>query len=325
MTDRPGIVTGQGRQHGTHACYVWGPAPGAGKGCRCNECRTAHSDYEKTRARRTAPPYVDATEARAHVRDLMAHGVGLKTITKRAGLSHGAMSKLIYGDQTRGMAPTKRIRPATRDAILSVKRTDQADGARVPAGPTWKVIEHLLAEGWTKAAIARAIGQTTGGLQLSRDEVTAGNARAIAALLDEPVPSRRSRHGLHPVPQASLAYAQVEGRENARRAAEAEQRADYRRKAAKRAAEEAGTTDPYELPDLYGAAGSWMTSGPCRRPNVPSWLFFPAPGDQETIEAAKAICATCPVAAQCAAAGRGEEGIWGGLTAEERQTAAVAS
>jgi WhiB family redox-sensing transcriptional regulator len=50
-------------------------------------------------------------------------------------------------------------------------------------------------------------------------------------------------------------------------------------------------------------------------------LFFPDPCDFRGIELAKAVCAVCPVVAACLAGAieRGEKfGVFGGLTAEER-------
>jgi len=51
--------------------------------------------------------------------------------------------------------------------------------------------------------------------------------------------------------------------------------------------------------------------------------MFPEPGDTEGIERAKAVCAACPVVAECLddAMQRGERyGIWGGLDPDERQS-----
>lgn len=56
-------------------------------------------------------------------------------------------------------------------------------------------------------------------------------------------------------------------------------------------------------------------------------LFFPRPGAQNAVRAAKEICARCPVKAECLAIARRAEdgratmsryGIYGGLTAAER-------
>lgn len=72
---------------------------------------------------------------------------------------------------------------------------------------------------------------------------------------------------------------------------------------------------------------SWLDAGPrndweklaaCRDRNVED-LFFPARGG--SCRPAKAICAECPVRADClsaAIANDERDGVWGGLNTEER-------
>lgn len=44
------------RPHGTYACYVFGPGPGRGKGCRCSDCRRANSQgYQRLADGRRRP------------------------------------------------------------------------------------------------------------------------------------------------------------------------------------------------------------------------------------------------------------------------------
>lgn len=302
------------REHGTRACYVHGPDPGSRPGgCRCGPCRRASTEAQRRDRARVAPPLVDATEVREHLAMLSAAGVGLKQVTKLTGVSGGHLTKILYGTPRADGArrpPAARVRPETRDRILAVMPSQAADSARTPGAPVWRNVDELLARGWTKAAIARAIGQGGPKLQLGRRFVEASNARAIRALLDEPVPPRRSRHGLHPVPQPV-----VDEREQARRAAEAERRAMYRRRLAP------DGPAPVEL-------GSWVERGACRGDDVPTWMMFPSPNDRRVIAAAKAVCARCPVRGACAdyaiAADEGD-GVWGGMTPAERARQAVAS
>ena len=50
--------------------------------------------------------------------------------------------------------------------------------------------------------------------------------------------------------------------------------------------------------------------------------FFPAKGDSDTVKRAKAVCAECPVKAECLEAAlenREQYGVWGGLNVTERQ------
>ncbi len=52
-------------------------------------------------------------------------------------------------------------------------------------------------------------------------------------------------------------------------------------------------------------------------------LFFPGPGDSDSVAAAKAVCRACPVLDDCAAYALGRrdlDGIWGGMTATDRNT-----
>jgi WhiB family redox-sensing transcriptional regulator len=72
---------------------------------------------------------------------------------------------------------------------------------------------------------------------------------------------------------------------------------------------------------------AWMAEAVCRGRDPEIW--FPLPADAETHEAARRICATCPVMIACLndALAYGEKaGIRGGLTADERRilTGAVA-
>lgn len=280
------------RPHGTHATYVHGPDRSReGAGCRCGPCRAANSTYERERARRPEPPYVSASSARDHVAWLASCGVGLKTVAKASRVSHGSLSKLVYGDPRIGRAPSKRIRPATRDRILAVTPTAAADGAKVAAGPVWADVAVLLERGWTKAAIARGIGQDGPGLQLGREFVAARNARAVKRLLGVPVPPRRSRHGEHPVDTPAPPVV-----------------------------EPPLTVDRYELPSIRVAPPE-LRRGACRVGQVPTWLFFPHRGDNEVVDRAKKVCATCPVAATCLeyAVEAREPGVWGGTTGAERR------
>lgn len=57
----------------------------------------------------------------------------------------------------------------------------------------------------------------------------------------------------------------------------------------------------------------------CR--NADPELFSPAPTDQRAINAARAVCAHCPIRLDCLAvalATPDAQGIWGGLTQTER-------
>ncbi len=64
----------------------------------------------------------------------------------------------------------------------------------------------------------------------------------------------------------------------------------------------------------------WRDSAACR--DDTEGLFFPDDSDLGSINAAKAICAGCPVADECLAYAidtNQSEGIWAGTTAKERR------
>lgn len=81
------------------------------------------------------------------------------------------------------------------------------------------------------------------------------------------------------------------------------------------------------LPYTQSEAWDWQQEAACR--GMDTELFFHPEGERggtrrRRAEAAKAICATCPVIEQCreaAIAAREPYGVWGGMTEEERAAA----
>lgn len=187
MTERP---------HGNYVKYVV-------ERCRCEPCRTANRAYELHRTRSIRRPdvewcpYVPADDAREHVQWLRSCGVGLKSIAKLSGVPHGSLSKLVYGDPQRGMGPSRRIRAETSRRILAVLHSHAAGAQKVPAAYTWRLLDRLIARGWTRAELARRLGQQGPGLQLGHRFVRAATARAVerlyAEVADQPAPRRRTR------------------------------------------------------------------------------------------------------------------------------------
>ena len=170
------------RQHGTKAKYVVDK-------CRCDECKRGARDYERWRCRQRAygkAAYIDAGPARAHVQALQDAGMGWKRVARAAGLSESVVWKLLYGDRTRNLAPSKRIRPRTATLIFAVT-ADLADGARVDATGTHRRLQALIANGWSGSSLGRRLGMTPANFwtMLRRRYVTAGKARQVRGLYDE--------------------------------------------------------------------------------------------------------------------------------------------
>lgn len=75
---------------------------------------------------------------------------------------------------------------------------------------------------------------------------------------------------------------------------------------------------------LFGDPPAWAQHAKCRW--IDPELFFAADGERGAAkvrreQAAKAVCAICPVRAECATYAvdtRQHEGVWGGLTETER-------
>lgn len=288
----PGTVTHDNRPmtyaHGQRAAYVLDR-------CRCEPCRTANRAASQADRDRLAPATVDATPARAHLAMLAAAGVGLKTVAKRSGVSHGALSKLVHG--TAGRAPSKRIRPDTEARILAIHPNAAADGARVPAAPIWTLIDEMVTAGVPRRRIAEHIGQTGAGLQLGRDMVSAAHARTIRALHADWTAGRvqLARHSRHGAPRPVAAPTSEP---------------DYIDRAA----------ILLDLAELLEAANDqpWRRDAACRGRDPHIW--HPATTDTRMITAAKRICAACLVRSQCLAAHLDQrDGIFGGLTPAERR------
>lgn len=186
-------------QHGTYACYVL-------DFCRCLPCASANSNYEVERVRRIAygrPAYVDAGPAREHVRALMAAGLGWKRVAERANVANGVMTKLLYGEQSRGTPPSRRIRPDTAARILAVTADRLADGQVVDGTGTRRRLQALVVAGWPQARLAERLGMNPanfGPLILGQRNPTVATARRMAVLYDElwdtaPAPANRWERG----------------------------------------------------------------------------------------------------------------------------------
>jgi len=183
------------REHGTRACYIFGPDSGGdrGRGCRCRPCAKANRDAENQRTRLIAygqwKPYVDAGPAREHLRVLAGSGIGWKRAATLSGVSTGSVSKLLYGGPG-DRPPARRIRPETEAAILAVRPSPEllTDGGRTDATGTRRRVRALVARGWSQAKIAARLGMQPGNfgdVVYRRPMVTAATARAVERLYAE--------------------------------------------------------------------------------------------------------------------------------------------
>lgn len=170
---RPVGELAKGRPHGDRLRYM--------AGCRCADCRRANTRYETERAAaRKAGDWngiVPAEIARAHLGWLSARGVDRRTVCDVSGVADTVLTEIISGRKTRIRARTERL-------IVAVTPQAAADGAYINAAPTWRLLDELIADGYPRTALARALGSTAKmpSLQLSREQVTVRNAADVEKL-----------------------------------------------------------------------------------------------------------------------------------------------
>jgi transcriptional regulator with XRE-family HTH domain len=183
--------TGKPRAHGTRACYVWGPEPGQGTGCRCAACteanRADHQRRDRLRLYGQWQPFVDAGPVREHLEALSRAGIGWRRAAALSGVSTGAVSRILYGKP--GRPPTRGVRQETAAAILAVRPGAEAlaPSVHVDATGTRRRLQALVATGWSQSQLAERLEMLPGnfGQVMRREHVTAATARAVRDLYDE--------------------------------------------------------------------------------------------------------------------------------------------
>jgi hypothetical protein len=110
--------------------------------------------------------------------------MGLRTVARLSGVSHGSLSRIVYGEPGRGRAPSARIRPDTMRRVLAVRVAHAGGGQRVPASDTWRLIDEMVAAGYSRRFLARALGSRAEWptLQIGKTRVRASTARAVEDL-----------------------------------------------------------------------------------------------------------------------------------------------
>lgn len=136
------------RPHGTTSRY-W-------QGCRCTPCRAAIANrvaqnQAERKAGRPLNPVVSANPARRHIKKLSRRGVGVRPVAEHSGIHVRTVFEIRAGRK-------RNIRAEGLRKILAVPPNAHADLARIPSGPTKRIIEELKEEGFTVTEIGRRIG-----------------------------------------------------------------------------------------------------------------------------------------------------------------------
>lgn len=174
-----------GRPHGNAKYHL--------ENCRCLVCCQAARDYDNNRRRAIAygrwQPFVDAGPVRAHVRALGEFGIGWMRAARLAGVSTGGVSKLLYGDRLRGLAPSRRVRPETALKLLSVEPTLENLGDRMVVDGTGarRRLQALVCAGWSQSELARRMGMNRAnfGRTIVSGLVEAATVKTARRLYDE--------------------------------------------------------------------------------------------------------------------------------------------
>lgn len=193
--------------HGQYATYIR-------HRCRCDDCRTARRNQERWRRRAKAygryDHLVDAEPVRAHIRSLMAAGMGPKTIASAGGWrGSGTIAAIVYGkwadqpDHPEHRPPRKQVTRQVAERILAIQPALRP-GARVEARGTTRRLQALVARGYSLLRISTELGiehlavwRLTHGYA---DRCLESTRVAVAALYDEladtpPVPVTRYDRG----------------------------------------------------------------------------------------------------------------------------------
>jgi hypothetical protein len=134
---------------------------------------------------------VDVNPVVRHLCWLQSQGIGPKTVSRLSGVSYSVLQRMLGSPTGRRIYRT-RVRTAER--ILAVTPRDVVGGQRIPAGPTWGLIECLLSAGWKRWQVAVAVTPSTAsqvghgqrpGLQIRRDVVRASTAAKVRQIHDE--------------------------------------------------------------------------------------------------------------------------------------------
>lgn len=171
---KPAAELAARRPHGTRMRYLGG--------CRCQPCKTANTEYEKARYRErrngNGNGIVSAQPAREHIKKLSRAGVGYKMVADSARVAVSVVFGIKNGTRIQARSQTvKRILQVTIDC--------RGDNTLVSAASTWRRIEKLQEEGFSKSFLSKQLGHKGHSLQIGKHQVTVRNRARIEKLFEK--------------------------------------------------------------------------------------------------------------------------------------------
>jgi hypothetical protein len=152
--------------------------------CRCYPCADAWGAYTKRRKASDWKPLINAQPVREHIAHLIANGVPVATIARRAGISTNGLA----GIRGVGLPPTTRVRTEIAARILAIRPEPTIIGTAgfINGTGTYRRLQALQAKGFPRRFLARRLGSHYRHLDLDRPKmVRATFADDVRRLYDE--------------------------------------------------------------------------------------------------------------------------------------------
>ena len=134
-------------------------------GCRCTPCRKSNTDYEKQRAmirkEQGSDVWVDVEPVRSHLLALSKKGIGYKTVAQYADVGKTMLYHVMNGQ-------SRKMRRSRAERILAVDASCVTGQTLVSSVPSRKIIRSLIAEGFTRAELARRLGYSSPAIQFAK-------------------------------------------------------------------------------------------------------------------------------------------------------------
>ena len=157
---KPAEILGANKPHGTRIRYMGG--------CKCLLCRSANSRYSTNRAalksRGLDNGLIPSDRAREHLLLLSEKGVGRRTVSTITGIPQSSLALIKNGDK-------KQIRRNTERRILFTTPEHIKGSSLINAASTWRMINYLLKEGFSKKLLAQRLGYRNPALQINKRRI----------------------------------------------------------------------------------------------------------------------------------------------------------